>query len=443
MKNSPIPDSQKNYLVNKDLPKSLPELPGVYTYQDKDKKPIYIGKAKNLKSRTTSYFVNDLLPKTKAMLNEAKYFSFILVANEFEALLLEANMVRKNMPKYNVQLRDDKSPLYIVITDEEFPRVQTARKSDLGNFKVKKLYGPFISSLVVRRVLRNLRKIFPFSTHKLGNRGCLYSQIGLCNPCPNVIAKIQDLGKYAEEKKQYAKNIKNLTLTLEGKLQTVRKDLAREMAEFSKRMDYENANKLKKQLSYIDYISTPISDVGVYVENPSFLEDIRDRELVETMQLLSNFYDLKSLKRIECFDIAHIASSFPTASMVTFIDGEADKKLYRHFKINPDLKGDTDRMAEVIKRRMKHFDDWGKPDLIIVDGGKPQVSVVQDILKDTIPLVGIAKQYETLVIKHNSKFIEIRLKPPVLYLFQRLRDEAHRLSRRLHHKQVAKIFDNK
>lgn len=431
----------KNYSADRDLLKILPDLLGVYVFKDETKKPIYIGKAKNLKNRVTSYFGNDLLPKTRAMVSDARYFSFIIVGNEFEALLLEAKLVRKHMPKYNIQLRDDKSPLYIVVTQEEFPRVITLRRSDLDNVSAKKIYGPFLSGIVVRKVLRQLRKVFPFSNHKIGKRACIYSQIGLCRPCPNTITT-------EEQKKTYLKNIRHLSLTLSGKARLVRNNLEREMQTAAKELDFETAKILRNQIKYLDYINTPMEDTGNYVENPNFSDDLREKELAEIKSLLSPYYIFTRLRRIECFDIAHLASSFPTASMVTFVDGDPERKYYRHFKIYTDLKGDTDRMAEVLTRRKKHFEDWDKPDLIVVDGGKPQVSAAINVLGEAIPVVGIAKRYETLVVPQfdgvgNYKFVEIRLKPPALYLFQRMRDEAHRFSRRLHHKQVEKIFEKK
>ena len=157
--------------------------------------------------------------------------------------------------------------------------------------------------------------------------------------------------------------------------------------------------------------------------------------------LVSVGLKLKNLHRIECFDVAHLAGSYPTASMVTFINGGEDKSNYRHFKVNPKLRGDTDRLQEVLTRRLKRLANWGEPDLIVVDGGKPQVAACLSAVGHTIPLIGLAKRFETLVLKHNAKFVEIRLnRGPALNLLQRMRDEAHRFSRRLHHKQIQKLF---
>ncbi|MCH7641154.1 GIY-YIG nuclease family protein, partial [Patescibacteria group bacterium] len=178
----------KKYSVNRKDARKLPEAAGVYIFINRDGEPIYVGKAKNLRARVRSYFSTNLSTKTKEMINEAKTFTTILVGSELEAILLEARLVRKYQTKYNSALKDDKHPIYIRITDETYPRVLTARKVDenpLDGGKNSAFLGPFPSTSNVRSVLRLLRRIFPYAQHKLGKRACLYSQMGLCNPCPN------------------------------------------------------------------------------------------------------------------------------------------------------------------------------------------------------------------------------------------------------------------
>ncbi len=418
----------------------IPSKPGIYIFKDKNSKPIYIGKAKSLKSRLSSYFLSNLLPKTRSMVTEAQFLSFIEVDSEFEAFLLEANLVRKFMPRYNIQLKDDKTPLYVIVTNEEYPRIITARKTQLDSIAAKKVFGPFLSGLVVKKVLSRLRKIFPFSNHKLGKRACIYSQIGLCNPCPNEINKVDN----SEEKKQlksiYLKNVNRVAKILAGEITPLKHELETDMGKAAKLQDFETAKEIRNQICQLDYTTIQRQDSNSYIQNPSLVEDLRERELTATKEILKKYFDIKTLARIECFDVAHLAGTYATASMVTFVGGEPDKRFYRHFKVKTKLGGDTDRLVEILGRRKKRFDDWGVPDLIIIDGGKPQISAVSKIIPDSIPVVGIAKRYETLVVKKDDKFIEERLKPPALYLFQRLRDESHRFSRRLHHKQIAKEF---
>jgi excinuclease ABC subunit C len=441
----------KNYL--KKLPKipvhrnqihDIPETPGIYVFF-KLSKPIYIGKAINLKRRISSYFDIHLGPKTQKMMSEADQFSFIQVTSELEALLLEARLIRTHMPHYNVAAKDDKHPIYILISKEEYPRIITVRKTAINNPNIA-VYGPFPSSTNARGVLKMLRRVFPYSDHKIGIRGCLYSHIGLCNPCPSEVTKLQDQQLKVNLRKTYLKNIRKIKSILDGKIENVRKELEREMDEFAKIEDYEEALKVRDQIKRLEYITQPQIPTDYFMENPNLYQDIRKSELTNLKEILKrNGLASQKLNRIECFDIAHLTGVNPTASMVTFIDGEADKKYYRHFKIRQQKgNSDTDSMKEVIKRRKNHFKDWGTPDLIIVDGGKAQVGVFQKELEENeIPIVGIAKRFETLVIpnKANGTTIlkEYKLpRSPALNIVQRLRDEAHRFARRYHHKLLSK-----
>jgi excinuclease ABC subunit C len=334
------------------------------------------------------------------------------------------------MPKYNSASKDDKHPLYIKITKEKYPRVITVRKND--DIPTLSLFGPFPSSTSVYSVLRMLRRIFPFSDHKLGKRACIYSHMGLCVPCPNTITT-------KEEETKYLKNIKSIKAILSGRIKTVQSQLDTEMKAFSTKENFEEANKVLDQIQKLDYITQSRIPSESYLENPNLNEDIRTKEIAHLKSLLiSYFSSIGSLERIECYDIAHLAGSSPTASMVTFIGGEPDKSLYRHFRIKKARGGDDyDSLAEVAKRRKKYFGSWGKPDLIIVDGGKGQVTAFNKEIID-IPVIGIAKRVETLIVGKN----QIRLNGLGLNLIQRLRDEAHRFARVYHHKLVSKNMLN-
>lgn len=425
----------------------FPESPGVYVYF-KGASVIYIGKAINLKRRVTSYFDLDLEPKTARMISEADAISYIKVTSELEALLLEALLIRSYMPHYNIAAKDDKHPLYIVITKEEFPRVLAVRKLDSNKVPNLVSFGPFPSSASVKSVLRMIRRIFPYSDHKLGKRGCLYSHIGLCDPCPSEIVQST---QYKVLRAKYLKNIKHIKAVLSGKFAGVRKDLEKEMDTLSKLQKYEEAAEIRNKINSLDYITQPQMPTDFYMQNPNLFEDQRKLEIRELGKLIGGWkLATGNLHRIECFDIAHFAGTNPTASMVTFIDGEADKSFYRHFKVKQ-IKGnsDVDSLKEVISRRLNHLESWGRPDLIIVDGGKPQVAVFsRELEKYNIPVVGIAKRFETLVIPYHMDetlaFKEIRLpKGGALNLVQRIRDEAHRFARRLHHKLVSREFTSK
>lgn len=430
----------QDYEINKNKSPNLPFNPGIYIFRDINGKPLYIGKAKNLKNRVSSYFGKGLAQKTAQMVSEAHNLSIIKVATEIEALLLEAKLVRLHMPKYNSELKDDKSPLYIAITKEEYPRVLALRKTQITLFDLKYIWGPFTEGQSVRRVLKLLRRIFPYTQHKPTNRPCIYHQIGLCNPCPSEIKNQTDPVKKTHLRKQFNKNLLYIRRFLSGKFSTLKSNLEQEMKDASANQDYEKASLLKHQTEMIDHVTTQSISPFEYMKDPNLIEDIRQQELMQLSKILNNYLTLPNLSRIECFDIAHLSGNFPTASMVTFINGEPDKTYYRHFKVKKG-NSDVDNMKEVLSRRQKHLEDWGVPDLIIVDGGKPQVSTGLLVIGDKIPLIGLAKRYETLVIPYQGKFVEVRLKRgPALYLVQRLRDEAHRFARRLHHKQVSKAF---
>lgn len=418
----------------------IPVNPGVYKFIDKQGKILYIGKAKNLRSRLRSYFGPKLESKTRKMLSSAKNIDIQIVESEFEALLLEARLVKLHKPKYNIQLRDDKSPLYIVITKEKYPRILALRQTQLLTTETKYVYGPFLNVAAVKQVLRLSRKMVPFATHKPGKRGCLYSQIKLCNPCPSIIENQKDKDEQKQLRNMYLQNIRLIKAILEGRLNSVQRNLEKQMKQYSNENKFEQAQKIKEQLQAIGYVVNANSRTEQYLKNPNLIEDIRASELHQLQKIIGQYVHIDKLKRLECYDVAHLQGTQPTASMVTFINGEADKTFYRHFKIKKQKSNDDyASMQEVLYRRSKHFKDWGKPDLIIVDGGKGQVAVALEILGQTLPVVGIAKRFETLIIKNKDEFVQIKLnKGPALNLIQRIRNESHRFARRYHHKLISK-----
>jgi excinuclease ABC subunit C len=252
--------------------------------------------------------------------------------------------------------------------------------------------------------------------------------------------------EYKVLRKKYLGNIRHLKAILDGNIDKVKMALESQMETASKNEYYEKAAIFRNKVRNLIYITRPQMPTDFYLENPNLYEDVRRKEILDLKNILSKFDILpKNLKRIECYDVAHLAGSSPTASMVTFIDGEADKSLYRHFKIRIAKGGDDyGSMKEVIGRRKKHFNDWGKPDLIIVDGGRGQVSIFrQELEGENISVIGLSKRFETLVIPvkmlGTTNLTEYRLqKGAALNLVERLRDEAHRFARVYHHKLVSK-----
>jgi excinuclease ABC subunit C len=428
----------------KDHIKRTPHEPGVYIFWDKEGNVNYIGKAKNLNRRLATYNLKNLFRKTKKMVDATSSFSYIKVLSEIESLILESNLIKVAQPQYNVQAKDDKNPLYILVTKEEYPRVTTARKSDMtvkGSF-----YGPFPSSANVRFTLNLLRRIFPFSHHAPGNRPCFYSQLNLCRPCPSYIESLQEKEYKQALRKKYLQNIKFVRMFLNGNLKRIEKDLTSQMKKLAVKEQYEEAKYFRETLEKIRYITQPVTHPEEYLANPNLVEDIRAKEIKELKDILEKYGLLTDLKRIECFDIAHLAGVATTASMVTFIDGVAEKNLYRRFKIRHGKKADDiASMTEVAKRREKHLQTWGVPDLIVVDGGKAQVNAFSAVFSMLgIPVVGLAKRFETLVIQKDSVHVQVKLKSGgAKNLLQRLRNEAHRFARRYHHLLLSKELISK
>jgi excinuclease ABC subunit C len=435
--------SKLKFSKNRRILSKLPNTPGVYLFWD-GAKVIYVGKAVNIKNRVSSYLSLDLAPKTRAMVAEANGLSFVRVESELEALLLESALIKKNQPRYNFAAKDDKHPLYIRITNEVYPRVLTARKIEEGDKNIA-FYGPFPSSSSLREVLGMLRKAFPYSDHKLSRRPCILSHIGLCNPCPSIIAKEADPKIKNVLKKSYFKNIRMLRMVLERRSKKAEEELMRTMNRLAQDERYEEAIKVRDQLIKLYYVTQKPTPAVEFLKNPNILVDLRNEELKSLKTVLSRYLYIENLKRIECFDVAHLAGTSPTASMVTFINAEAEKSLYRRFRINQRLaKSDVHSLKEVAKRRLNRLEDWGEPDLIIVDGGKPQVDVFRKSFeKWAIPVIGLAKKYETIVVPVRrlgaASFKEIRLPAgPALSLIVRIRDEAHRFARVYHHLLVKK-----
>ena len=424
--------------------KKIPQTPGVYIFWKNNSSPLYVGKAINLRSRINSYFSKTLLPKTEKMISETTLVSFIKVTSELEALLLEAVMVKKLATKYNILLKDDKHPLYIKITKDVYPRILTARKIDNTN-ENRAFFGPYPSSLQVRRVLTLLRQIFPYATHKTTKRACLESQINLCSPCPSEIEAVEDYEKKQNLKYAYMENIYSIEKILSGRLSTLRNQLVHKMQILAAKEKFEEASYTKEKIDSLDYITQPINQPSSYLANPNLEEDLRTRETKHLKQILDNFLKVERLSRIECFDVSHHAGRETSAAMTTFINGQIEKNLFRLFKVKS-VKGANDvaSMEEVAIRRLKHLKDWGKPNLVIVDGGKGQVAAFYKHFSSAdIPVVGLEKRFETLVIPQVSyskvTYKKVRLqKGEARNLVQKIRDETHRFAVSYHHRLAKK-----
>jgi excinuclease ABC subunit C len=413
--------------------KTLPNQPGVYIYKNSQKKIIYIGKAVNLKKRVSQYFQTDraLGYKTSHLVSEISDIDFRVVGSEIEALILESSLIKQYRPKYNSQLKDDKSYIYITFTKDNFSLIKPAFKSTLNQNDI--FYGPFPDSRSVKMLLKTIRHIFPYYSKKHKSKKCLYCHLGLCpgvNPNP----------------KEYRSNISNIKKILTGNFKKLIKKLTVEMINASKIDNFELAKTRRDQITAVKYVVSGWQNLSHLYQDIELKEDKFQKATAELKLILSPYFpNLSKINRIEAYDISNMGSKYFVGAMTVFQNCKIDSSQYRQFKINTKVTPDDQFMIkEIIYRRLKHH-EWDYPDLILVDGGKPQVSAAIQAfestiynLRSTICILGLAKKQETIVIKTNkmaglpADWLEINLpkNSPSLQLLQQLRNEAHRFSNR-------------
>lgn len=552
--------------MNKELEESIklvPPLSGCYIYYDKAGEIIYIGKAKNLKKRVSSYFhkKHDSV-KVAVLVSKIEKMEYIITDSEVEALILEAHLIKKHKPKYNILLKDDKKYPYFLITQEDYPRITVVRKKNLNPDKGK-FYGPYTNSRAMYSTLDFLKKIFPLKqckTPKFSNRPCLYYHIGKClAPCQ---------GKVTPE--EYKQLIAQVELFLSGKQTELINKIKSQMEEYAKSEQYEKAARMRD--SYIDLQRTlehqkvvyenkrlnediiaalyqdgifavtvmliregrliDKKDFTYFVENedkdeffktffreyystlmPEFpdrivsadLESAGEKKLYEewlthishkkikigygrakqgkelyklAQKNVQNLYETARIKklsaikndfnevgkylqdtlnlknfpnRIECYDISHIQGTNTVASMVVFVNGMSKKSDYRKFKLKT-TEGKPDdflSMKEVLTRRLSKLGEkkWERPDLIIIDGGKGQLSSVMKVVSGMnitgIDFVSLAKREEEVFLPNQSESIRIPMDSNAMFLIQRIRDEAHRFAITYHRDLRSKSMKTK
>jgi excinuclease ABC subunit C len=389
-----------------------PEAPGVYLFKDSGGKALYVGKARDIKQRLKSYFGRDLSGKTLALMGQAADLEFRVTASESMALLLEASLIQRLMPKYNISLPNDKSFPWVKITDEDFPVVSITRKREPDG---SRYFGPYISANLLRQALRILRGIFPYrSCRKMPKRACIYYRLHLSpGPCEGRISRAE-----------YARTIARIVLVLEGKGDRLIKRLAREMNAASAQERYEEAARLRDQVNALSGVSPARSRQGAHLE----AED-----------LMSSLKLGKMPWRIEAFDVSNISGQEATGSMVSFFMGRPDKDNYRKFRIRS-VKGPDDyaMIKEVVRRRYSRVleEKLPLPDLVLIDGGKGHLlsaKMVLDELGLDLPLASIAKAEENIYLVGRARPVNFSADTPGLNLLRRVRDEAHRFAVAYHH----------
>jgi len=419
--------------------KTFPTGPGLYFMKGPSDQVLYIGKAKNLRSRVGSYFQQSIDPiasrgpKIAEMLNKVENVDFLETPNEVEAVLAEARLIKDIRPPYNTDLVDDKTFPYLeIITREDFPGVYITRKPRPHG---SRLFGPFTSAKDLRDVLVILQKIFRFRTCKLDInekdakrrffRPCLLYSIKQCTaPCAARI-----------DRDEYKKIITDLVRFLRSKRSTVLRRLKKQMTDASQALQYEKAAMYRDRIRLIERLDqrgTPDENVQpeVFAGDPT----------EALMQLRDVLGTTEPVRIIEGMDIANIAGAEAVGSLVKFIDGRPFKSGYRRFKIKT-VKGINDyaMIAEVVKRRYKYAlrgeELW--PDLVLIDGGLGHLHAAEKALRElnapNVRIASIAKREEEIYLQGNNAPLRLPARSPVRKLLQYVRDEAHRFAQHYHH----------
>ncbi len=419
--------------------REFPTGPGLYFMKGPGDKILYIGKAKNLRSRVGSYFQpgGDLFasrgPKIVEMINKVENVDFLETSNDIDALLKEARLIKDIRPQYNTDLVDDKTFPYLEITTkDDFPGVYITRKPDARG---SRLFGPFTGAKDLRAVLVVLQKIFRFRTCKLDIkqddpkrrffRPCLLFSIKQCSgPCAARIGKAE-----------YKKTIGDLVKFLRSKRSTILRQFKKQMTEAAGALEYEKAAMFRDRIRLIERLDnrgTPDENVQpeVFAADPT--EALIQIKTILKMQ--------EPVRIIEGIDIANIAGAEAVGSLVKFIDGKPFKSGYRKFKIKT-VKGIDDyaMIAEVVKRRYKYAmrgeELW--PDLVLIDGGLGHLRAAEKAFEEMeapdIKIASIAKSHEDIYLQGDNKPLKLPSNSPVRKLLQYVRDEAHRFAQHYHH----------
>ena len=415
--------------------RSFPHVPGVYLMKDGAGRVIYVGKAKDLRSRAGSYFLKAAAEekRTAQLVQEIRDIDYLEAESEVDALLVEARLIKDIQPKFNTDLKDGKSFPYLEITTrEEFPRVEITRTP---RERGTKLYGPFANVSGLRGALQVLQKIFKFRTCSLDIREdnerwrwfrpCLLASIQQCTaPCNLRISKAD-----------YRKDIRRLQRVLEGNKTALIKDLYREMSTAAEGREFEEAARLRDEIRALESLDER-GELDTHVQPEVFHVDPK-----KGLTGLRKVLKLKETPRtIEGIDIAHIQGSDTVASLVQFLDGLPFKPGYKRYRIR-DVTGvdDFGSIREVVARRFQRLQDEEEvfPDILLIDGGKGQLSSALSVFSSldiTPPMViSLAKREEEVFVMGCDEPLRLSRHSYALRLLQYVRDEAHRFAQHYHH----------
>ncbi|MCA9258556.1 MAG: excinuclease ABC subunit UvrC [Planctomycetales bacterium] len=437
MPDESLPKTQVEFFLraSEKVRTQFPDTPGVYLFQDHAQRVIYIGKAKNLRARASSYFLKAaaLDSRTAQLVKEAYDIDFVDAESEVDALLMEARLIKDIQPKFNRELRDDKTFPYLQITThEDFPRVEITREPRTSGAK---LYGPFASVSSLRGALQVLQRVFQFRTCELDIdenderwrwfRPCLLASIAQCTaPCNLRISK-----------DDYRRDIHRLRQFLDGNRKSLLKEMREEMAAAAADRRFEHAARLRDELQMLESLGDR-GDLEKHEQPEVFYVDPR-KGLLGLQKVLK----LPEMPRtIEGVDIAHLGGNETVASLVKFIDGLPFKPGYRKFRIREvDGIDDYASIYEVVSRRFKRLSDEGEtfPDILLIDGGKGQLGKALQAFEELQikpPVVlSLAKREELVYVMGRDEPLRLSRRAYGLRLLQYVRDEAHRFAQHFHH----------
>ena len=433
---TPLPPAEKV--------KHFPTEPGCYLMKDAAGVVIYVGKAKNLRNRASSYFTVQAAEdrRTAELVKFIADIDFIPTATEVEALLKEARLVKDLRPRFNSSLKDDKTFPYLQIRiREEFPRVEFTRKPKR---KGVKLYGPFTSARSLRQAIQVLQRVFQFRTCSLDIksseerwrwfRPCLLHSIRQCTaPC-----------NFRVTREEYRKQIRSLRMILEGKRDRLLREMQKEMQAASEALRFERAARLRDEMNALKKLELR-GDAASDVQPEVFHIDPR-----KGLRGLKKILGLSQTPRIiEGFDIAHLSGQDTVASLVSFLDGLPFKHGYRKYRIKS-VEGVDDfaSMREVVSRRFRRLSEQNEifPDILLIDGGKGQLNAALDAFRtlgvDPPCVISLAKQEEEIFRPGEAESIKLSRHSAALRLLQYVRDEAHRFAQHYHHQLQRKRIDD-
>jgi excinuclease ABC subunit C len=415
--------------------KQFPPSPGVYLMKDGQGRVIYVGKAKNLRNRASHYFTKAAAddPRTSDLVKLIEDIDFLPADSEVDALLLEARLVKDVQPRFNVDLKDDKTFPYLQIrVREDFPRVEFTRSPRRGGVR---LYGPFTSAKTLRQAIQVLQRLFQFRTCSLDIaaddprwrwfRPCLLHSIRQCTaPC-----------NFRVTKEDYRKQIRKLRMVMEGKKDRLLREMEREMQEASTALNFEKAARLRDDIAALQKLGQR-GDVERDVQPEVFPIDPK-KGLVGLRKILGLE---KTPRTIEGIDIAHLGGNETVASLVHFIDGLPFKPGYRRFRIRT-VQGVDDfaSIREVVTRRFRRMarDEEVFPDILLIDGGKGQLNAALDAFRflqiESPILLSLAKREEEIYRPGEAEPLRLSRHAAALRLLQYVRDEAHRFAQHYHH----------